>query len=315
MTTPSSSPVSAPGIVAFDESYSPSTRRCYGSDWRLFVAWCEGTGNQPLPASDATVSAYVEAKADALKPASVVRHTATIAAVHRDSGLPDPSKTRAVRVSLKKMYRKKGRRQDQAVAINFDLRNRMLAAAPDSRIGARDRALLAVAYDLGCRRAELVGLAAEDLLRGDDGSATALLRRSKTDQFGEGHVRYLAPDTVGLVDAWLDVSGIEDGPIFRSVDRHGKVGGPLPAAEVSRIWKKMARAAAAPEEQVRRISGHSTRVGMAQDMAETGIDLASIMQAGGWRTPHMVARYIERLNARSGAAAKLAAKQNRAARR
>jgi hypothetical protein len=102
-----------------------------------------------------------------------------------------------------------------------------------------------------------------------------------------------------------------DGVVFRSVDRHGNVGGPLPPADVSRVWKRMAKAAAAPEEQVRGISGHSTRVGMAQDMATAGIDLVSIMQAGGWKTPNMVARYIERLNARSGAAAKLAAIQGR----
>jgi hypothetical protein len=65
-------------------------------------------------------------------------------------------------------------------------------------------------------------------------------------------------------------------------------------------------------EVVERISGHSTRVGAAQDMSAVGLDLAEIMQAGRWATPAMVARYTERIAARRGGAAKLATLQNRA---
>ena len=87
--------------------------------------------------------------------------------------------------------------------------------------------------------------------------------------------------------------------------------GPLPVDEVARIFKKMAEDAGYSADVVKNISGHSTRVGMAQDMAAAGIDIASIMNAGGWRTPNMLARYIERLSARQSAAARLAAFQNR----
>jgi hypothetical protein len=73
----------------------------------------------------------------------------------------------------------------------------------------------------------------------------------------------------------------------------------------------MALAAHISPELVRDISGHSTRVGCAQDMAALGIELAAIMQAGRWATPEMVGRYTERLVAKRGAAAKLAALQNR----
>ncbi len=257
------------------------------------------------------MAAFVEARARIRKPATVIRHVTCIAVVHRDRKLQDPTKDRDVTIALKRMYRKYGRRQRQALAVNLDLRNRMLNAAEEGLVGLRDRALLAVAYDMGCRRSELVAILVDDIERVDDGSATILLRRSKTDQDGAGHIRYVAPDTVAMIDAWLDHSGIEDGLLFRSVDRHGNVGEKLASSEVGRIWKKLAAAAGAGTEQIRGISGHSTRVGMAQDMAANGIDLVSIMQAGGWKSPNMVARYIERMAARKGAAAQLARTQGR----
>jgi integrase len=298
--------------VEFHDGYSPATRRGYASDWASFRRWCEAEGRGPLPADPETVAAYVEAKSASLKPATVSRHVAAVAVAHRDLDLPDPTKGRSARIAAKKMFRKRGRRQRQAVGITFELRNRMIDAAGNGLAGLRDKAMLAVAYDLGCRRSELVGVLAEELVRAEDGSATILLRKTKTDQDGAGHVRFVASETVRLVDAWLDGAGVEDGPLFRSVDRHGNVGtAQLHPCDVSRLWKKMAMAARLPPELVRGISGHSTRVGFAQDMAAAGIDLVAIMQAGGWKSPNMVARYVERLDARQGASARLAAAQGR----
>lgn len=300
-----------PLAVAFDDGYADATRRAYSADWRCFVSWCEANSHAALPASPDAVAAFVDAKAEARKPATVARYVTCIAVVHRDRNLPDPTKSRLVTVALKRMYRKRGRRQRQALAVNLDLRNRMLAAAPKRLIGLRDRALLATAYDLGCRRAELVAVLVEDIERADDGSATILLRRSKTDQDGSGQIRYIAADTLGIIDTWLDQSEIEDGLLFRPVDRHGNVGDRLAPAEVGRIWKKLVAAAGGSDELVCGVSGHSTRVGMAQDMAGAGIDMISIMQAGGWKTSSMVARYIERLEARNGAVPKLVLAQHR----
>lgn len=277
MTTPTDHD---PTTVTFDDGYADATRRAYSAAWRCFVDWCGGEGLSPLPAPPDAVAAFVEGKAEEQKPATVARYGTCTAVVHRDRNLPDPTKSRLVTVALKRMYRKRGRRQHQALAVNLDLRNRMLKAARKGLIGLRDRALLATAYGLACRRAELVAVLVEDIERADDGSATILLRRSKTDQDGNGQVRYIAPDTVGTIDAWLDRSGVEDGLLFRPVDRHGNVGERLAPAEVGRIWKKLVEAAGASDEQVRGVSGHSTRVGMAQDMAASGIDLVSIMQAG-----------------------------------
>jgi len=81
---------------------------------------------------------------------------------------------------------------------------------------------------------------------------------------------------------------------------------------VARLFKAMAKGAGLSAEQVARISGHSTRVGAAQDMAASDrIEMPAIMQAGGWKSPQMVARYTQRQVARRSGAAKLAELQNR----
>ena len=85
----------------------------------------------------------------------------------------------------------------------------------------------------------------------------------------------------------------------------------LSASAVAALFKAMATAAGVSVEEAARISGHSSRVGAAQDMARHGLELPSIMQAGGWRTATMVARYTARLDARRSGAAKLAVLQDR----
>jgi integrase len=287
------------------DGYSHSSRRAYSADWEIFSTYCDQTGNSSLPAKPNVVAEFVDLDGIKRKPATIARRLAAIASIHRDHDHPDPTKARDVRVALKRLYRKKGRRQGQALAINSDTRFNMLSAASATLRERRDRALLSVAYDTGCRRSELVSILIEDIDRADDGSGTVLLRKTKTDQEGAGHVRYLAPDTLTFIDAWLDAARIETGFLFRAVA--GRVVRQLmPDASVSKAFKRMARRAGMDASIAMQFSGHSTRVGMAQDMAAGGIDLVAIMQAGGWKSPVMVARYVERLNARQGAAAKLA---------
>ena len=194
---------------------------------------------------------------------------------------------------------------------NRPIVERLLAAVPNTLLGLRNRALLAVAYDTLARRSELVALLVEDIEAGADGAATILIRRSKVDQEGMGDIRYLAPDTLRHLRAWLAGAGVTSGPIFRGVAKGGRVAGALSAAAVAEIFKAMATAAGVSVADAARISGHSSRVGAAQDMARHGLELPSIMQAGGWRTATMVARYTARLDARRSGAAKLAVLQDR----
>lgn len=171
----------------------------------------------------------------------------------------------------------------------------MLAVAGERLIDHRDRALLAVAYDTLCRRSELVAVEVGDIGHGDDGSGTVLVQRSKGDQEGEGSVRYLAHDTMGYLQAWLDRAGFSQGRLFRSVGEGGSVGDCLSAGEMAKIVKRMAKAAGIDADA---INGPSARIGGAQDLTGAGIELAAIMQAGGWKSPTMPARYGEKLQAR-----------------
>ena len=152
----------------------------------------------------------------------------------------------------------------------------------------------------------------EDLAPASDEGATILVRKSKTDQGGEGAVKFLALDTVRVVRAYLDAIGAPTtGPLFRPVTRWGRAAETaLESQEVPRLFRKLA--AAAGVRTARPHSGHSTRVGAAQDMLAAGLELGEVMQAGSWKSVAMVARYGERLLARRGAARKLAVLQNRA---
>jgi integrase len=165
-----------------------------------------------------------------------------------------------------------------------------------------------VAYDTLGRRSELVALDLSDVAIAEDGSGTVLFRRSKADQDGAGHVRFLARDTVVVLQRWISATGITEGALFRSAKKGGRIGKRLSGADVSEIFRQLAKRAGVDTNG---ISGHSTRVGAAQDMAAAGFGTAEIMQSGGWKTPTMIARYTERIAARRGAAAKLAALQGR----
>ena len=189
--------------------------------------------------------------------------------------------------------------------------DQLLEAAGDRLIDARNRALLALGYDTLLRRSELVSLEVPDVLEEIDGTATVLVRASKTDADGRGATLYLARDTVQLVKTWLDRGGVDDGRVFRSVRKEGTVGEHLDASQVPRIYKQMARHAGLPDDIVDTLAGHSTRVGPVQDMIAGGIELPAILQAGRWQTTRMVHRYGERLLARRSGAAQLAERQQR----
>ena len=298
-------------------AFAPNTERALRADVAIFSAWCAEAGVPFLPASPVVAARFVDAMGTLKAPATVRRYMSSVATFHRAAGLPSPCEALEVRLALKRLHRAKGRAQAQAQAqaqaraLTRALVNRMLASAGATLKDARDCALLAVAYDTLCRRSELVALRVEDLEPSAAGDATILVARGKTDQEGEGAVRYLAPDTMHHVRAWLAVGGIKDGRLFRSVAKSGQVGCSLEAGEVARLFKAMATAAGLSVDEVAGISGHSSRVGAAQDMVRHGVELPVIMQAGGWRSAGMVVRYTRRIEARRSGAAKLALLQDR----
>ena len=180
----------------------------------------------------------------------------------------------------------------------------------NQRKGTRNRALLAVAYDTLLRRSELAALRVSDLAIQDTGAATVLVRTGKTDAEGRGAELYLVRDSVAMVRGWLVRSGIGDGRLFRSL-RRAELGEALHPSQIPRIYKAMARRAGPEAEVVERLSGHSTRVGAAQDMIAYGVELPAILHAGRWESLSMVNRYGERLLAQRSGTAQLARMQSR----
>ena len=299
-------------VQAASGAFSESTERALKSDLAIYVGWCAERGMRALPATPETVAAFVDAMAELRAPATVRRYVTSLVIAHRVLGLEKTIKSPPVHLALKRMHRRKGRRQDQATGLTWPLRQRLLEAAGDRLIDDRNRALLATAYDAMLRRAELVSLQVADLLEEVQGDGSLLIRRSKTDGEGRGEIVWVGADTVRLIYAWLDRAGIEDGMLFRSVGKSGRIGERLHPCQVPRILKAMAREAGLPDAVAGGLSGHSARVGATQDMVAAGIELPAILHAGRWKSTAMVNRYGERLLARRSGAAQLARIQQRA---
>jgi integrase len=291
---------------------SASTERALLGDVLKFTSWCAGAGREHLPATAETVAAFVDAMSAAGKaPASIRRYAASIASYHRSAQAPNPLELKIARDALTRMARERGEMQRQAKGLNDNLVVRMLREAGRRRVDVRNRAMLAVAYCTLCRRSELVRLLIEDIQVDGDGFATVRIRSSKVDQTGKGTSVAIAVDAMALVKSWLAAARIQTGPLFRRMNRHGSVLGPLDPASVSRIFKQMARRARLSSEEVAAISGHSTRVGAAQDMIRYGADISGAMQAGRWKTTTMVARYTENLDLKRGAVALVAQRREK----
>jgi integrase len=171
--------------------------------------------------------------------------------------------------------------------------------------------LVAVAYDTMCRREELVSLLVEDITDAADGSGSVLIRRSKTDTTGEGATAYLSPLTMRLLKEWISQAGIKEGTVFVRVVGASGVGSVFTAQNVSAVLRKVGQWIGLPAEEYRRISGHSARVGAAQDLLALNIDMASVMQAGRWKDTRMPMRYGEKVLASRGGMARAAKSQGR----
>lgn len=160
--------------------------------------------------------------------------------------------------------------------------------------GARDRALLVVGFAGAFRRSELVGLNVEDLRFEPDGLVVTI-RASKTDQERAGVDLGLpfgsdpATCPVRSVRAWLALAGVGEGPVFRSVSRHGNVGGRLSGRDVARIIKRsVTRVGLDPAM----FAGHSLRAGLATSAARAGKSDGAIARQGRWASHAMVHVYV-----------------------
>lgn len=282
-------------LLHIDGAYAPNTLRAYRSDMLEFIAYCEKNGACALPAKPETVAEFLmQTVPQGIKSSTIRRKVSSISAIHRLSSLEDPTKHSEVRIIQRKIYRQLGTRFDQAYPITRALLTRLLAACADDLHGLRDRALLLVAYDSMRRRTELISLRVEDIEWIPNTGASILLRKSKTDQQGCGKWIHLTSESSEALHQWLSAAKINEGLLFRGVRSSGAITESLCESRISRIYKTLARKAGLNETLVQEISGHSIRVGRAQDLLNAGASLPQIMVKGGWAKTDTVMRYVER---------------------
>jgi integrase len=276
-------------------SKAESTVRGYRSDWRQFLQWCQERSICPLPASAETVASYIAGCAGHLKVGSIQRRLNAIAEAHKAVGLNTPTSEGIVRNTLKGIKRTIGTAAIQKAPTLTDDIRAMVDVTDAGLIGARDRAVILLGFAGAFRRSELVALDIDDLTFGHDG-LTVTLRRSKTDQDGQGRkvgIPYGSnPETcpVRSLRAWIEASGSDSGPVFRSLNRHGQIQpGRLSGSDLARVDKKLAQRVGL---DARKYAGHSLRAGHATSAAIAGASERSIMNQTGHRSVQMVRRYI-----------------------
>jgi site-specific recombinase XerD len=275
---------------------SKNTLRAYRADWADFCQWCEQHRLRPYPADPGAVGLYIAALAATHKVSTITRRLAAIAWEHRNHGKTPPTSMRYAAISqvMRGIRRDKGVRVEAKAALSTDQLRAMVSALPQSPRGLRDRALLLVGFAGGFRRSELAALDFADITEVEDG-LKVLIRRSKTDQEGDGR-------TIGIpfgsdprscpirsFRAWIKISGITDGPIFRHF-RNQKMGaGAISAQVVALIVKRAAERAGIDSTN---LAGHSLRSGLATTAARNGASERTIMRQTGHRSVQMVRRYI-----------------------
>jgi integrase len=271
-------------------AYAERTLRGYRNDLELFRAWCEKLGHTWLPTQPATIAAFIDEETQDKALSTVKRRVEAVKFAHRMSDLPSPVGHSEVRLALRRAMHANRSRPKQARGLTREWLERIIAACPDDLAGKRDAAIVCVGYDSLARSYELSLLEVEHV---SDDCATILIPRSKTDQSGDGRLAYLAPRTRDVLGEWLDASGITRGPLFQGLHTRKLSGKPLSTSAIRRLVKRAAMCADQEQGEATSMSGHSMRVGAAQDMMIAGLDHIAIMQAGGWKTVDMVARYVE----------------------
>lgn len=281
-----------------ENSKANSTRLSYESDFAHFQAFCERMGFEALPASPQAVAIYASELAESKAVSTIQRRVAAISHHHQSNGLDSPTLHPAVKTVLKGIRRSKGTAAQQKAAVSVTTLRTMVQNLPTRRlIGARDTALILVGFFGAFRRSELVALNVEDVAFEPDGLVVTI-RRSKTDQIAEGRTIGIpfgaSSDTcpVRALRAWLMKAEISSGPLFRGINRHGKVCSErLSPTGVARAVKRAAEAIGLDSSE---FAGHSLRSGFATSAARAGASERSIMEQTGHKSIVVARRYIRR---------------------
>lgn len=293
-------------------SMSKSTIHAYSSDWRDFRYWCESKSLPFIPADPSTVSAYLADRAthsfvdqkgkkrEPLKVSTLERRITTIAKVHDNQGVQFNRKHPIIQGTWKGIKNTHGIAQNRKDPILVNELREMIERIPITKEckpylnGMRDRALLLIGFSGAFRRSELVAIRMEDLKFTREGILINL-RRSKTDQKGEGRVIGIPygsnPVTcpVRTLQDWIEEAGIKEGALFRSISKHGHMSEKgISHHSVAVMIKNNPFL----EGRSASFSGHSLRSGFATSAALAGVPEHQIMRQTGHKKSDTIKKYI-----------------------
>ena len=295
------SPVNLASLVERAKEYAAdarasSTRRAYLADFSAFELWCAAQGLPSMPATPSGVAVYLTHLADSgRKVATLERALTSIVHAHRSRGFEWPRAHPTIANVMGGIRRCLGTAPTQKAPVIDELLAAMVATLDDGPRGKRDRALLIVGWAGAFRRSELVALTVADVTRSSEGLIVAV-RRSKGDQEGRGaekgipYASRAALCPVRSLDAWLAAAGITEGPIFRYIDRHGRVHAEaLGDRSVARIVQRTATSSGIDATTV---AAHSLRAGFATTAAKRGKSLDAIMRQTLHKSERVARSYI-----------------------
>ena len=284
-------------------SKANNTLRAYNSDFKDFRFFCSKHGLNSLPTEPKIVSLYLTHLSKQSKISTLKRRLVSISMVHKLKGLYLDTKHPIIVENLMGIRRVKGSIQKGKKPILINHLKLVINAINEKKVEEikkfRDKSLILIGFSGGFRRTELISIDYEDLEFVPEGLKISI-RRSKTDQFGEGMIKgipYFSNEIycpIVNLKKWLDISKINSGPIFRRFSKGSSLTDTrLSDQSVVLLMKEYLNLAGIENKN---FAGHSLRSGFATVAAESGADERSIMAMTGHKTTQMVRRYIKEAN-------------------
>ena len=284
-------------------SKADNTLRAYKSDFKDFGIFCAKHGFKSLPSEPKIVSLYITHLSKNSKISTLRRRLVSISMVHKLKGYYLDTKHPIIVENLMGIRRVKGSIQKGKKPILINHLKSIIDVINNQKTDVikklRDKSIILVGFGGGFRRSELISVDYEDLEFVQEG-VKINIRKSKTDQFGEGMIKGLPYFNneiycpVSNLKKWLEISKINSGPIFRRFSKGlSLVNKRLTDQSVVLLIKEYLNLAGIDNKN---FSGHSLRSGFATVAAESGADERSIMAMTGHKTTEMVRRYIKEAN-------------------
>ena len=310
-----------------EDKFSPASISRFYSAWEVFVSWCIQHNQPSLPTTPKILEDFFKQAAETKHRQTLGVYRWAIGRMHRISGCPDPFLDEFLKDTLAGISRMKvsaGEQIAQATPFNGHHLDQLIElwGGHKQLVCRRDLALLTVAYETLLRETELCNIRIQDLkINRARGTATLTIPVTKTNHSGKPDTAHLSNECVSLLLEYADMAGFslrgkDKGYVFRGVSKHNTsiqpkvdpltkavLHTPLTRHTVIGIFEKAFYALNMQDEEDKPWSGHSARVGGAQDLLLAGYSIPAIQQAGRWKSEIMVYRYCRDILAEQGAMA------------